>query len=105
LKKVIDMTQIVTGNDLVSGRVVYLKSDGGWSERIGESRIGDTEEDGQVLLANAQMAAARQDIVDPYLIDVERVGAGIRPLRYRESIRANGPTIWKDPGAQPSKRN
>ena len=99
------MAQIATGNDLVSGRVIYLKPDGGWSGRIGESRVGETEEESRALLADAEQAALRREVVEPYLIDVERVGTSIRPLRYRESIRAKGPTVWKEPGGPSPERN
>ena len=60
-------------------------------------------EDGRAaaLLALAEAdAAARHEVVDPYLIDVEEEGGALRPTKYREAIRCLGPTIRQDLGKQ-----
>lgn len=86
--------QIVTANRLSDGVVVFFAPDGGWSERIASARIVAKAE-GAALLAEAEAAAA--EAVAPYLIDidldVECGGAQPVPRRYRERIRAFGPSI------------
>lgn len=86
--------QIVTGNRLSDGAVVFFGRDGGWSENIADARVV-AKADGDALIAQAEAAAGA--VVAPYLIDVEPgpAGAADRPVptRYRERIRAFGPSI------------
>ena len=37
--------------------------------------------------------AADNIVVDPYLIDVAKDERGVRALKFREAIRAEGPTV------------
>ncbi len=87
------MEQAITGNRLDDGIVVYLTSDGGWSAAIDDSHVLTDEAELAASLARAALAEAAQEIVEPYAIDVQRTDAGLRPLRYREVIRAFGPSI------------
>lgn len=87
--------QIITGNDLKSGRVVYLKADGGWTTALREGRVLADQAEARAALAEAERTTARQ-VVAPYLIDVAGGDGAPRPARFREHIRATGPTI---PGA------
>ena len=41
----------------------------------------------------ARASAARQEVVEPYAVDVAVEAAGPRPLKTREWIRAAGPSI------------
>ncbi len=86
-------SKIVTANRLRDGRVVYLAVDGGWSERIEESRRAADEAEAKVLLQAAEAAVEARLVVDPYIIEVAEEGERIRPLRYRETIRATGPSV------------
>jgi hypothetical protein len=43
---------------------------------------------------------AARVVVGPYLIDVAVEGGTIRPLHYREMIRARGPSVRPDLGKQ-----
>ena len=92
--------QVLSANRLGDGLVVYLTASGGWSERIAESEIVTTEVDGERLIDVSAGAVAAQDIVDPYLIDVAEIDGIVEPLRYRELIRARGPSVRTDLGKQ-----
>ena len=84
--------QIATANRLIDGTVVYLTAGNSWSPWIAESRIVSDEADAEAVLAHGHAAVARNEIVDPYLIDVVQEAATIKPIRYREIIRAKGPS-------------
>lgn len=84
--------QVVTANRLIDGIVVYFTADDGWSPWISDARILDDEQTAEAALALARAAVGRNHVVDPYLIDVTQEAATIKPVRYRETIRAKGPT-------------
>ena len=89
--------KIVTANRLRDGLVVFLGRDGGWTGRVAESRAVEGEEAAAFLLAEAENAARRQEIVNPYLIDAATETGAIVPTRYRERIRADGPSVETRP--------
>jgi hypothetical protein len=86
--------QIMTANKLSDGIVVFLAYDGTWTRYIDDARVAEREED----FADMEAEAAQSiEVVDPYLIDVEvsateGIGRFIRPTKYRERIRAFGPS-------------
>ena len=51
-------------------------------------------------MESARLAESRQEVVDPYLIEVVVGDARVRPVETRERIRATGPTVRKDLGRQ-----
>ena len=75
------------------------RPDGIWSLALAEAGFAPSEADAKPLLDAAQLDAARQIIVDPYLIEVDRSGPAPRPVKLREAIRAFGPTIAYAPAA------
>lgn len=83
--------QVITANRLSDGRVVYLGQDNTWQDDIAGARRS-TKDQGEILLADANQS----EVVDPYLIDIADAD-DTQPSRYREQIRATGPSI--DPGA------
>jgi len=87
--------QIITANDLKTGLVVYLAADGGWTTALRESRVLADATEARTLLAQAETTTVRQ-VVAPYLIDVVCDDGSPRPARFRETIRAEGPTIPSD---------
>lgn len=82
--------QVLTANRLSDGAVVFLDADGRWTERIAAARTADKAE-GEALVAAGEATAG--EVIAPYLIDVAVEAEGPRPLRYRERIRAFGPSI------------
>jgi hypothetical protein len=86
-------TKIVTANRLRDGLVVYLGDSETWSQSLAASKPVDNEAAFEALLAAAERAVANGEVIEPYLIDVETDGDDIRPTRFREVIRATGPTV------------
>src|SRR5262249_24858732 len=102
-KEELTMTlQVVRANRLGDGRVVFLADGYRWVEEIGLARVGDNEEAAKALLAIAEKAAADRLVVAPYLIDVSADGERIMPTRYREVLRAFGPSTHPALGRPPS---
>lgn len=82
--------QVLTANRLSDGAVVFLAAGGRWTEHIAAASIAEKAE--AEALAKAGEARAGE-VIAPYLIDVALEAEGPRPLRYRERIRAFGPSI------------
>lgn len=87
--------KILTANRLEDGLVIYLGNNG-WSEDLNEARRAYDDEAAAILDYQGNQAALRNEVADPYLIDLDNDG----PVRWRESIRANGPTVRPDLGYQ-----
>jgi hypothetical protein len=99
------MSQVVIASRLSDGLVVFLSTDVGgnaqWVLRLeGATLAGSEERAAELLALGEQDAAARHEIVDPYLIEVKDEGGRLRPTKYREEIRCFGPTIRPDLGKQ-----
>ncbi|MBT4891215.1 MAG: DUF2849 domain-containing protein [Rhodospirillales bacterium] len=86
-------TQIVTANRLIDGLVVYFTSDDTWSQWIADAHISIEESKAQASLSLALASVAHSEVVDAYLIDVVTEASTIKPVRYRETIRAKGPSV------------
>lgn len=84
---------ILTANRLSDGISVWYDVDGRWNESIARAEIARTKEDEARLEAIGKQAFADNLVLDVNLIDVEEANGFIRPLRLRERIRAEGPTI------------
>lgn len=99
-RKAPPLPAVVFANDLRSGDVVF-RTPSGWSRRIDEAAVAVAPEDAAALEAAAQASAARQEIVDPYLVEVS-LGAGPapEPLHFRERFRVRGPSVRTDLGKQ-----
>ena len=85
--------QMITANRLTDGAVVFLASQGRWVERFEEGRLANNEDEAASLQAFADGAVARAEVVAPYLIDVSEQGGRLLPAKYRERIRAEGPSV------------
>lgn len=89
---------IVTANRLSDGAVVYLTGSRVWSGWIADALVCETRADAQSALERARTDAGKSGVADPYLIDVRREAQTIRPIRYREAVRARGPSIYTAAG-------
>lgn len=95
-------TKVLTGNELLSGDVVWWGADG-WTARL-EDAVGLEKAEGEELLAAEQ---ARARINDLALVDVRPCeNRTWWPLKIRERIRGLGPTVRADlvPGGDAALR-
>lgn len=88
--------QMVLANRLTDGHTVFLTADGGWVEDIARGAVAGNQDAAQQLLATAQLAEARNAVVEPYIIAIRTESGSRLPVSYREAIRATGPTIRTD---------
>jgi Protein of unknown function (DUF2849) len=93
------MTRILTANRLNDGAVVYLDRSGEWTRDLDRAAGAADEPAAGALLAAGERAVAQRLVVAPYLIEVETGKDGLRPLRYRERLRALGPSVAAGPPA------
>ena len=85
--------QVFTANRVTDGVVVYLGEDDRWSESLSLVYVIADDKTLAEKTATAEAAAAAALVVDPYAIEVADEGGEIRPVRYRERIRAFGPPV------------
>jgi hypothetical protein len=83
----------ITANRLSDGLVVFLDDSGGWSLSIAEARLVSDGADLDAANAYAKSQHDARIVVEPYPIDVEMVDGRPVPVRLRERIRAEGPTV------------
>ena len=83
--------QVVTGNRLRDGAVIYFAGAGEWTPSI-DKALAAEDEHANALLAEAQVGPVPVPAVGPVLIEVTREGDHLRPVSLRERIRAAGPT-------------
>ena len=92
--------QAVTANRLDDGEVVYLDAAGNWAETLEESKFVSDKEEAAALLAVGEQSVEERVVLDPYLFDVTLENGVATPVKKREYIRANGPTVRLDLGKQ-----
>lgn len=89
--------QVITANRLNDGLVVFLAEDGCWADSILDAHVLTDEQELENRLAMANAAEQALIVVGPYEIEVTETEKGdIRPVRYRERIRAYGPSTHAD---------
>jgi len=85
--------QMITANRLSDGAVVFLASGGRWVERFESGRLANSEAEAAALQQIAEAAVTCAEVVAPYLIEVGEIDGRLQASRYRERIRAHGPSI------------
>ncbi|MCD7060048.1 DUF2849 domain-containing protein [Pelagibacterium xiamenense] len=83
--------EILTGNELLSGAVVYLDGEGHWGEDLQKARVFAKDD------AEARDAAIAATQATGMVISIEAEAVSVEdgvivPNRIRERIRAEGPT-------------
>jgi sulfite reductase (NADPH) hemoprotein beta-component len=89
---------VFTANRLRDGRVVWLGAGDRWSETVAAARPF-LPQDAAAGLALAQAAERRQQVVGVYATEVGLVGGVPVPLKFRERLRAKGPSIAAEPAS------
>ncbi|MFQ5982181.1 MAG: DUF2849 domain-containing protein [Woeseiaceae bacterium] len=91
------MSRMIIANALKDGRVVFLAGQGQWVYEIADGVVAHGEEDAEELKMIAARAEAENEVVGPELIEVTDVDGQLRPVKIREAIRAEGPTVKGHP--------
>jgi hypothetical protein len=92
--------KVLTANRLADGIAVWFGRQNRWVERVEDALSASAPEAVQALEEVAADTLAKGQHCDVVLIDVEETADGLRPLKLRERIRAQGPTIRLDLGKQ-----
>lgn len=87
------VSKVLTANRLSDGISVWLDAAGSWVESIQDSFIARHAEAVTALEATGKQAFQDNKVVDVNVVDVEEINGTLRPLRMRERIRAEGPSI------------
>jgi hypothetical protein len=91
---------ILTGNDLATGDVIWWTGNG-WSRHVEDS--ADVGDKGEEIL---QAEAAARRVNSAYLIEAEvTADGGVRPAHIKDRIRALGPTVREDLCIKPADRS
>lgn len=92
-----EQNRMVIANLLQEGLTVFLGDGGAWVASIEDGAVAATAAGADALLESANAAAARNVVVNPYLIAVTGDAGRRRPVDWREQIRAFGPTVAQAP--------
>ena len=91
---------VFTANNLLNGEVVWLGHNGAWVKSVEAAKVFATEDARQIAAKAAARADAENLVVEPYEIDVTLEDGQVTPVKFRERIRAAGPTMRLNPGKQ-----
>lgn len=85
--------KVLTGNRLTDGIAVWLNAAGEWTEKLQDALVARHPEAVTSLEDIGKRDFAANLVLDVNLVDVIEVEGRLRPLRLRERIRAEGPTM------------
>jgi hypothetical protein len=97
MSKAAPLSSVLTANRLGDGIVVFLGLEGAWSESLAEAVVARSPDEVKALEDRGACDAARNLVVDPYLVEVRETAGQLTPIRYRERVRAAGPSISPSP--------
>ena len=92
------MNQVITASRLTDGAVVFLGQAHAWVERLSTAAVFNSVEASAEALAAAQKDEQANVVIDIYAIDVADKSGAITPVKLREAIRAQGPTVKPEHG-------
>ncbi|NOG70265.1 DUF2849 domain-containing protein [Roseicella sp. DB1501] len=87
---------VFTANRLLDGRVVWLVAAGQWVERVADATVFPPEE-AAAGLALAQEDERAQRVVGVYGAEVALEAGRPVPVKFRERLRAQGPSVPAEP--------
>jgi hypothetical protein len=87
---------VLTANRLSDGVVVFLDYEGSWAEGIATAAIARYPQEARALEARGAHDAERNRVVEPYLVEVRETANSLVPIRTRERVRIEGPSILGD---------
>ena len=95
------MPHVLSANRLTDGVVVFRAADGAWREGLNHAELLPDAAAAKAALDRALVESDRVAVVDAYSFEVALTPHGAAPTHLRDRIRAQGPTITFDTGAQP----
>ena len=90
--------KVLTANRLTDGISVWLDANGEWATSLQDALVARHAEAVAALEAIGKQSLADNKVVDVNVIDVQDTNGVLWPLRLRERIRAEGPTMEYAPG-------
>jgi|SRR5262245_13199829 len=96
MSKISAHVHILTANRLRDGAVVFLNFDGDWVQTPAGAVMARSPDELRGLAARGAHDAARNLVVDPYLVEMREVAGALQALRQRERLRLAGPSILDD---------
>ena len=88
MSKISFHVEVLTANRLRDGAVVFLNFDGDWVASLLGVVIARSPDEARGLEARGVHDAARNLVVDPYLVEMREVAGVLLPLRARASQRS-----------------
>jgi hypothetical protein len=94
------MPQVLTGNRLSVGEVVYWNAAKGWVQHLRDAEILPDDRAEAVLKSAGAQGVQERQVVGVYLFEVRVNDGSVVPVKTREAIRAAGPSARRDLGKQ-----
>ena len=94
--------KVLTANRLTDGIAVWLNANGEWTTSLQEALVARHGEAVAALEEIGKKAYSDNKVVDVNVVDVQETNGTLWPLRLRERIRAQGPTMEYAPGYAPA---
>ncbi len=85
--------KVLTANRLIDGVAVWLDANGQWIEDLQGALVARHPEAVASLEAIGKRDFAENRVVDVAVVDVQEQDGKLWPIRLRERIRAQGPTM------------
>jgi hypothetical protein len=90
--------KVLTANRLTDGIAVWLDANGVWVTSLQAALVARHAEAVTALEAIGKKSYADNLVVDVAVVEVQETNGVLWPLRLRERIRAQGPTMEYAPG-------
>ncbi len=87
-----DGISVLTANNLLNGRVVWLDKTGQWRYSIAHAQIFPNHEMKEVL-AHQATKTSLDEVIGVYGVQIKLSSLGPEPITIRERIRAFGPNV------------
>jgi len=94
--------KVLTANRLGDGIAVWLNANGEWVTSLQEALVARHAEAVAALEEIGKKSYADNLVVDVAVVEVQETNGQLWPLRLRERIRAQGPTMEYAPGYKPA---
>lgn len=92
--------EVVSGNRLTDGFVVYLAASGDWAEKIEDAAVAANEAERAALEDLANAGIASQHVVGWEFAEITDAGGARKAIKNIQFIRSLGPTVRLDLGKQ-----